>query len=75
MKKSKPGSFIGQSKAIKKPWEFDASNADQRAGPSAAAGDYYGTGVRNPIGRLRDDTMGYRPATKKQLGKPPKSVV
>lgn len=74
MKKSKPGSFIGQSK-VKKPWDFDASNADQRAAPSPGAGDYYGTGVRNPIGRLRGDTMGYKPATKKQLGTPPKSVV
>ena len=38
-------------------------------------GDYYGTGVKAPLARLRSDTPGYRPATKKQLGTPPKSVV
>jgi len=60
---------------IKKPWDFDASNADERAAPCAAAGDYYGTGVKNPIGTLRDDTLGYRPVSRKQMGTPPKSVV
>jgi hypothetical protein len=38
-------------------------------------GDYYGTGVRNPMGRMRDDSVGYIPVSKKQLGTPPKSVV
>lgn len=38
-------------------------------------GDYYGTGVKNPIGRMRDSSVGYRPATKKQLGTPPTQVV
>ena len=61
---------------VKKPWDWDASNADQRAAPSAAAGDYYGTGFKAPIGRIRDSsTPGYRPVNKKQLGTPPKSVV
>jgi len=38
-------------------------------------GDNYGTGFKNPIGKLRSDTVGYRPVTKKQMGTPPKSVV
>jgi len=38
-------------------------------------GDYYGTGFKAPVGRMRDSSVGYRPVTKKQLGKPPKSVV
>lgn len=38
-------------------------------------GDYYGSGVKNPIGRIRDDSVGYRPVNRKQLGTPPKSVV
>jgi hypothetical protein len=57
------------------PWAFDPSNADQRAAPSAAAGDYYGTGHKNPLGRLRDDTVGYRPVSQKEMGTPPKSIV
>jgi len=38
-------------------------------------GDYYGTGIKAPIGKMRDSSVGYRPVTKRQLGKPPKSVV
>ncbi len=56
------------------PWEFDPSNADQRAAPSAAAGNYYGTGYKQPIGRIRSDTVGYNPVSRKQMGEPPRSV-
>lgn len=38
-------------------------------------GDYYGTGVKQSIGRLRSDMPGYIPVSKKKMGKPPKSVV
>ena len=38
-------------------------------------GDYYGTGLKAKIGRVRSDSVGYRPVTRKQLGTPPKSVV
>lgn len=38
-------------------------------------GDYYGTGLKAPIGRVRDSTVGYVPVSKKKMGKPPKSVV
>ncbi len=44
-------------------------------GPKMGCGDYYGTGVKNPIGKLRSDTMGYRPVSRKQMGTPPTSVV
>lgn len=39
------------------------------------SGDYYGTGAKAPVGRLRDATVGFRPVTKKQLGTKPRSVV
>ena len=45
------------------------------APPKMGCGDYYGTGVKNPIGRMRDDSVGYRPVSKKQMGTPPKSIV
>ena len=65
-----------KKKKIKAPWDFSPSNADQRAGPSAAAGDYYGVGVKAKLGRIRDSSSpGVNPISKKKLGKPPKSVV
>lgn len=38
-------------------------------------GFYYGRASRNPMGKLRSDTVGYAPVSKKQLGTPPRSVV
>ena len=38
-------------------------------------GNYYGSGYKNPMGKLRDSTVGYIPVSKKQLGTPPTSVV
>jgi len=38
-------------------------------------GDYYGSGFKAPVGKIRDDTVGYRPVSRKQLGTPPRSVV
>lgn len=39
-----------------------------------AAGDYYGTGFKAPMGRMRDGSMGQNPVPKGKLGKPPKSL-
>ena len=36
-------------------------------------GDYYGTAIKNPIGRMRDNYEDY-PSTNKKLGKAPKSL-
>lgn len=45
------------------------------APPSTASGDNYGLGVKAKIGKMRGDSVGYRPVSKKMLGKPPKSTV
>lgn len=37
-------------------------------------GDYYGRAFKAPIGRMRGDSIGMRPVTKKGLRKPPKSL-
>jgi hypothetical protein len=68
--------MIGKLKGTKtkNPWDFSPSQADQRAAPSAAAGDYYGTGFKAKVGGIRDSTVGYRPVNKKQMGTPPKSL-
>jgi hypothetical protein len=42
---------------------------------STGMGTYYGTGIKNPVGRMRSDSIGIRPVNRKQLGTPPKSVV
>lgn len=38
-------------------------------------GDNYGTGIRAKLGSVRDDTMGMKKLSRKQLGTPPKSIV
>lgn len=38
-------------------------------------GDYYGTGIRQPIGKMRDDSMGMQVISPTKLKKPPRSLV
>lgn len=38
-------------------------------------GDNYGTGVRAKLGSVRDDTVGMKKLSKKQIRTPPKSLV
>jgi hypothetical protein len=42
---------------------------------SGPMGDNYGLGMKNPMGRMRGDSIGYIPASPKQLGTPPRQVV
>lgn len=37
-------------------------------------GNYYGTGYKAPVGKVRDTSVGFRPVSREQLGKPPKSL-
>lgn len=37
-------------------------------------GDYYGTGIKAKVGRMRDDSMGMNAVTPKNLKTPPKSL-
>ncbi len=37
-------------------------------------GDNYGTGIKQKVGRMRDDQLGYSSMTPKKLKTPPKSV-
>jgi hypothetical protein len=53
-----------------------ASNDSGRVpNESQGMGTYWGRAIRNPMGTMRDDTLGYRPVSKKQLGTPPKNLV
>lgn len=59
---------------VKNAFEMNPSTEDRRAGTSMGCGDYYGTGFKNKIGKLRSDTVGYSPVSRQQMGKPPKSL-
>ena len=41
----------------------------------AAAGDNYGLGYKAKVGKMRGDSVGYRPVSKKQLRTPPRNTV
>lgn len=53
----------------------DDGSSGRTPNESQGMGMYWGTGLKNPIGRLRDDTLGYRPVSKEQMGTPPTQVV
>ena len=44
-------------------------------GPLPGAGDNYGMGSKNKMGKMRGDSVGYVPVSKEKLQKPPKSTV
>ena len=38
------------------------------------SGDYYGTAIKQKVGRMREDSMGMMPVNRQKLGKPPRSL-
>jgi hypothetical protein len=50
------------------------SEQGHRAGTGLGVGDFYGSAVKNPVGKMRGDSLGMNPVSSKQLKKPPKSV-
>jgi hypothetical protein len=54
-------------KKAKKSKEWHAPNT------KFGMGDNYGTGIKNPMGRMREG-IGMYPVSKKELGTPPKSL-
>lgn len=63
-----PKNFLGRG-------GISGDNSGNVPNESPGMGFYYGRGMKNPMGRMRSDSIGYIPVSKKQLGKPPKSVV
>jgi hypothetical protein len=37
-------------------------------------GNYYGRALKNPMGKMRDSSVGFRPVSKEILQKPPKAL-
>ena len=49
-------------------------HVESHCSPTAKGmGDYYGTGIRNPIARIREDAVS-QPVAPHKLGKPPKNL-
>lgn len=50
-------------------------NAESHTAPTKyGMGSYYGRASKAPIGRMRSDSVGYRPVSRKKLGTPPKGL-
>lgn len=65
---------MARKKSIKGPFSYSPSDTDVRAMTGVPAGDYYGTGIKNPVGRVRSGTVGINPVSSAKLKKPPKSI-
>jgi len=37
-------------------------------------GDYYGTGIKSKVGRIREDSAGFKAVSPKKMKTPPKSL-
>jgi len=71
MKSIKPKGIGGIG--LKSPWSKDPSDNDTRAFTGTGCGDYYGSGVKNPVGRIRKGT-GVNFVPENQLNVPPKKL-
>jgi len=67
MKSNTPPKQAHTSNTKKSSGDWHVSNT------SMGMGDYYGTGIRAKIGRMRDG-MGMQEISPKQMGTPPKSL-
>jgi hypothetical protein len=67
MKIKKVRNFMGRG--------VDDNNSGLTPKESQGVGIYYGRAMKNPMGKMRDGSVGYRPVSKSQLGTPPTSVV
>lgn len=60
---------------LRAPLKAKTRNAEAHTAPTRfGMGDHYGTGFKAPVGRMRSNSVGYRPVSKKQLGTPPKGL-
>ncbi len=58
---------------MKKPKPLKRTGEAHTSKSKFGMGDSYGSGVKNPIGKIRD-VMGITDVKPKKLGKPPKSL-
>lgn len=68
---------MAKTKPIKPPSasvSYAPSSKGTMAKTKTAGGTYLGSGVRNPVGKVRDNTPGVNPLSPSKLLKPPKSL-
>lgn len=58
---------------MKKPKPLKRTNEAHTSKSKFGMGDHYGSGVKNPVGKIRS-VMGINDVTPKNLRKPPKSL-
>ena len=67
-------------KMFKSPINSHASSTNKSSGDwhvshtSMGMGDYYGSGVKNPVGKMREDSLGMNAVNPSKLKKPPRSL-
>ena len=57
-----------------KPKSIKPNKTAHTANTKYGMGDYYGTGVKQPMGIMREDQLSFNSVKKKNLGKPPKAL-
>jgi hypothetical protein len=57
------------------PSKYKKPRFSHEANTKYGMGDNYGTGIRQKLGTVRDDTVGMKKLSKKQMENPPRSVV
>lgn len=65
----KPKTMTSHTKASKK-----SSGDSHVSHTSMGMGDYYGTGVKQPLGKMRSGTVGMTPGSLKKVKTPPKTL-
>lgn len=69
IKKNKVGGY-----GLSSPWSTAPGTQDDTRGiPQAGVGNYFGSGVRNPVGKIRD-AAGSKPISRSKLSQPPKKL-
>jgi hypothetical protein len=58
----------------KQPTPYKKNRFAHTANTKYGMGDHYGTGIKQKLGRMRDDSMGMKALTPKKLKKPPKNL-
>lgn len=59
-------------------WAYQSNSVTdgryRASGFAGGAGDYYGSGMKNPMGKMRKGSVGYVPVSKEELGIPPRGL-
>ena len=69
-----PISGIAQPFNRQQPKPYKKNKQAHVANTKYGMGDHYGQAIKQKVGRVRDDSVGFIPLSKKKMGNPPKSL-